>query len=236
MSFLAHIFTAYVVLGVPWITWVGYQRARKRVATGVPDARVRLYQALVGEQFVTTGVVLALWYGGRFSAANLGLAVPRSWGWNVVALIVVAGVLAWSSLRLRPKAEKIRKSIQDGIGALLPASRRERRWWGAVSTGAGISEEVMYRGFILCYLSLYLPHLNVLERVLLSSLAFGVAHVYQGWQGAVAAGIAGLLLAGIYLMTGSLLLPAALHAAVDGRALLIFPPDASPKILAEGNA
>lgn len=236
MLFLAHILTAYVVLAVPWITWVGYQRARKRVAAGVPDAKVRLYQALVGEQFITTVVVLALWYSGRFSATNLGLVAPRSWGWNVVALIVVVGVLAWSSLRLRPKAEKIRKSVQNGIGALLPDSRRERLWWSAVSAGAGISEEVMYRGFILYYLSLYLPHLTVLERVLLSSAAFGVAHVYQGWQGAVAAGISGLLFAGIYLMTGSLLLPAALHAAVDSRVLLIFPPDASPKILAEGNA
>lgn len=236
MLFLAHILTAYVVLVVPWITWVGYQKARKRVTAGVPDAKVRLYQVLVGEQFITTVMVLVLWYSGRFSAANLGLVVPRSWVWNVIALVVVVAALTWSSLRLRPKAEKIRKSMQDGIGALLPGSRPERLWWGAVSAGAGISEELMYRGFILYYLSLYLPHLNALARVLLSSLAFGVAHIYQGWQGAVAAGILGLVLAGIYLMTGSLLLPAALHAAVDGRALLIFPPDASPKILAGGNA
>ncbi len=42
--------------------------------------------------------------------------------------------------------------------------------------------------------------------------------------------------AGLYLMTGSLLLPIVIHAAVDYRVLLIFPPAASPTVAAEGNA
>ncbi|MBZ5664827.1 MAG: CPBP family intramembrane metalloprotease [Acidobacteriia bacterium] len=236
MLFLAHILAAYVVLAAPWLSWVGYQRARKRIAARVPDAKVRLYRALVGEQFITTGVVLVLWYSGRFSATSLGLVVPRSWGWNAVALVVVVAALAWSSLRLRPKAEKIRRSVQDGIGALIPDSRPERFWWGAVSAGAGISEELIYRGFLLYYCTLYLPHLNTSERVLLTSLVFGFGHLYQGWRGAVAAGILGLVLAGMYLITGSLLLPVVIHAATDARVLLIFPPGASPKTLVQGNA
>ena len=233
---LAHLLAAYAVLVTPWLGRIWDQRARKRIAAGVPDAKVRLYRSLVVEQIITSGVVLVLWRSGQLSAARLGLVAPRSWGWSGAALVVVVGALAWSSLRLRPKAARIRKQLQDSVGALLPDSRQERLWWGAVSVGAGISEELVFRGFLLYYFTAYVLHLNTPEKVLLTSLFFGLAHTYQGWRGAVNAGILGLVFAGLYVMTGSLLLPVVIHAAVDTRALLIFPPDSSPVIAVEGNA
>ena len=154
----------------------------------------------------------------------------------VAALAAILGFLVWSSLRLRPKAEKIRKKVQDGVGALLPDSPQERSWWGAVSVGAGVSEELVFRGFLLYYFSLYVPQINAVERVLLVSLAFGMAHIYQGWKPAVGTGVLGLVLAGLYLISGSLLLPVLVHAAVDWRVLLMFPPAVSPRLAAEGQA
>jgi membrane protease YdiL (CAAX protease family) len=94
----------------------------------------------------------------------------------------------------------------------------------------------VFRGFLLYYLGVYMPHINTLERVVLISLFFGLAHIYQGWAGAAAAGTLGLVLAGLYLLTGSLFLPMAIHALVDMRVLLIFPPDASPAIAVESHA
>ena len=232
--FLAHLLAAYVVLAAPWMGCLWYQKARKRIANGIPDARVRLYRSIVGEQIITAGVVLALWRTGRAPAAGLGLIAPRSWALSIAACLAIVGALAWSSLRLRPKAEKIRKRLQDGVGALLPNSRQERSWWGAVSVGAGVSEELVFRGFLLYYVSTYLPQLNTAEGVVLTSLVFGLAHIYQGWQGAVSAGVLGVVFAGFYLMTGSLLLPIVIHAAVDSRMLLMLPAEASP-LAAEGN-
>jgi membrane protease YdiL (CAAX protease family) len=236
MLFLSHLLVAYFVLVAPWLGRMLYQRARRRIACGDPNAKIRIYRATVAEQAITTILVLVLWASGQFSAKSLGLAAPRRWGWNLAALSVVLGALAWSSLRLRPKAEKIRRKMQDGIGALLPEWPRERVWWGAVSIGAGISEELVCRGFLFCYFRLYLPQLNNLELAFLTSLIFGFAHLYQGWQGAVSAGIMGLVFAGIYLLTGSLLTPVIIHAALDYRALLIFPPKPATLTFAEGNA
>jgi membrane protease YdiL (CAAX protease family) len=82
----------------------------------------------------------------------------------------------------------------------------------------------------------YAPQTNLLERVLLSSLLFGLAHIYQGWKGAVSASILGVVFAGLYLITGSLLLPMVIHAALDSRILLMFPPGASRAIAAESHA
>jgi membrane protease YdiL (CAAX protease family) len=233
---LAHLLAAYVVLAAPWMGCLWYQKARKRIANGVPDARVRLYRSIVGEQIITAGVVLVLWRIGRVPATSLGLIAPRSWAWSIAAVLAIVGALAWSSLRLRPKAEKIRKRLQDSVGALLPNSGQERSWWGAISLGAGVSEELVFRGFLLYYVSTYLPQINAAEGVLLTSLVFGLAHTYQGWQGAVSAGILGLVFAVFYWMTGSLLLPIVIHAAVDSRMLLMLPAEPSPRLAAEGNA
>jgi uncharacterized protein len=233
---LVHLLAAYTVLAAPWLAYLWYQRARKRIASGAPDAKSRLYRSIVWEQIITAGVVLALWGSGRIPAASLGLVAPRMWRWSLSALLLIVGAIAWSSLQLRPKAVKIRRSLQDSIGALLPDSQQDRRWWGVVSVGAGVSEELVFRGFLLYYLSVYLPSMNTLERALLTSLVFGVGHLYQGWRAIIGTGILGLAFAGLYLMTGSLLLPIAIHAAVDYRILLIFPPTTLPTVAAEGNA
>jgi membrane protease YdiL (CAAX protease family) len=230
-----HLLAAYAVLAAPWIGYIAYQRARRQIAAGAHEGKVRLYREIVIEQILTTGVVLALWRGG-LAGASLGLVAPRSWGWNIAALLVVVGLLVWSSLRLRPKADRIREKVKDSLGTLLPRSRQERFWFGAISLGAGVSEELVFRGFLLYYLGVYLPHINTLERVLLTSLFFGLAHIYQGWVGAAGTGTLGLVLAGLYLLTGSLFLPMAIHAVLDLRALLIFPPDASPAMAVESHA
>jgi membrane protease YdiL (CAAX protease family) len=158
----------------------------------------------------------------------------RSLGWNTAVLLILVATLAISGLRLRRVAGNIRKRVQN-LAALLPNLHAERRWFVAVSLGAGIYEEIVFRGFLLYYLGLCFPHANVTGRVLLKSLFFGLSHLYQGWKGAVGAGILGLLFAGMYLMIGSLVMPMAVHAAIDLRTLLIFPPENLPTIAVEGN-
>jgi hypothetical protein len=67
------------------------------------------------------------------------------------------------------------------------------------------------------------PRLDVLNAIILSSIFFGIAHMYQGWKGVLATGFVGLLLAWFYYMTGSLLLPIIIHALIDLRAMFLFP-------------
>jgi len=225
---LMHLLAAYAIVGGPVLGYFWYQRVRRQIAAGIPDAKVRLYRELVIEQIITAAAVLLLWRSASIPGAGLGLTAPRSWPLTVGVLVAISAALVWSSLRLRPRADKLREKIKDSVGALVPDSRPERSWWAAVSVGAGISEELVFRGFLLYYLSLYLPHLNSAERVLLASFSFGLAHIYQGKSGAIGTGIVGLILAGLYLLTGSLLLPVVIHAMVDARVLLIFPPMEAP--------
>jgi uncharacterized protein len=229
--FTAHLLAAYAILGMPGFAWVWYQKAKRQIAAADPEAKLRLYHKLVFEQTTTAAVVLGLWIWGGISASALGLVAPHALPWNMALLAVLFTYLVWSAFRLRPKIEKIRQRLEIQLGALIPGSNLERRWFGAVSIGAGVSEELVFRGFLFYYLGLYLPHSNALEKVILTSLIFGVAHFYQGLQGIIGATLLGLIAAGIYVMSGSLLLPVVLHAVVDWRLLLAIPPEAPPAAL-----
>ena len=56
---------------------------------------------------------------------------------------------------------------------------------------------------------------NMWPAALLSSLAFGLAHAYQGPKGVLKTGLFGLAAAGLYLLIGSIWLLIVLHAVVD---------------------
>jgi membrane protease YdiL (CAAX protease family) len=220
-----HLVAAYAVLAAPWLAWWSYQRAKRKIESGTPDAKLQLYRAIVTEQVVSTAVILMICRLSQISAAKLGLASPRYLGWNLAALVVLIGLLVRSALRLRKKADKVRKKLEDFAGAIVPRTQPERAWFGAVSVGAGVSEEILFRGFLLYYLATVAPSMNLVLKVLLVSVVFGVGHIYQGWRGVLSTGIVGAFMAIVYVLTGSLLVPIVLHAVIDWRVLWMLPPE-----------
>lgn len=221
---LPHALAVYLLLGSPLYGVYIFRKAKERIDAGAPDAKRRLYRANLAEQIATGAAALAC--VATVPLSRLGLAAPRSWAVAVSVFVVLAAAVVFLSLRVRPMASKIRKQAKTASGFLLlvPDNSRERTWYGAVSFGAGISEELCYRGFLLYYLALYVPHFNLLERVAVAALFFGLAHLYQGWKSVAGIAVMGLAFVGLYLLTGSLLLPIAVHIAMDWRLLLMLPP------------
>ncbi len=95
---------------------------------------------------------------------------------------------------------------------MLPHTRRDLRHFIGVSLTAGIVEEIVYRGFVLWYLGLFMP---LWAAVVVSSVAFGLGHSYQGAMGALRCGLIGLAFAVFYVVTGSIWLPIIAHAILD---------------------
>ena len=69
---------------------------------------------------------------------------------------------------------------------------RESILWLALSISAGICEEAVYRGYLQRQLMAITT--SVPAGIALSAVAFGLAHSYQGWRGAVRVGVGGALL------------------------------------------
>lgn len=92
-------------------------------------------------------------------------------------------------------------------GAILPVTALERWTFVAIAVGAGFSEELLFRGFLMDCLGQHFPSVDSWALILISSAAFGFAHLYQGWRGTVLTGLLGCAFGMLYTITGSCSLP-----------------------------
>ena len=163
---------------------------------------------------VAGALVILVWsYAGR-PVTDFGLF---DWMGQTPALTAAAAI-AWPLLLL-VSVQLLRGRWRDeaaryyrGYSHLMPSSRGELAPAFAAGALAGAGEEIAYRGFLLWYVAALA---GVPAAVLITSAVFGLAHGYQGKRGMLFATIAGLILAGAYLLTGSLLLLVWMHATYN---------------------
>jgi membrane protease YdiL (CAAX protease family) len=223
-----------------------YRRFKQAVASGEAGARTQLYRKILMFEWVTAALaVTALRFDpARFNPARLelkdtsfshwwhSLRGPMEWSFLMgvvsgVALAVVASL--WISLRMkrrrvaqanRASPTRKRKVLPD-FRDLIPVSARERWLFAAVAISAGICEETVFRGWLLETLHGVIG-LKGGMMVLAAAAIFGLGHHYQGIAGVIVTSLLGLVLCGLYVGTGTLLVPMALHVLIDLR-FAVFP-------------
>ncbi len=163
------------------------------------------------------GPLAAVPYGSSGVAAAVG-------GFAVGAVLVMVVPI----LLLRRQVDEV-PAIGD-IRALLPRNRGELPYGAVLGATAGIVEELLFRlalPALLFGVLQGLPDLGIPDAGALSfgiaALLFGALHLYQGPLGVLFAFILGLLFTLLYLVTGSILAPIALHALIDLRSLVLIP-------------
>ena len=77
------------------------------------------------------------------------------------------------------------------LGRMGPHSGIELYLWILVSLTAGISEEIVYRGYLQRQFAFWTK--NVFVAMCLSAALFGTGHLYQGGKRAILMGVFGLL-------------------------------------------
>ena len=204
-----------------------YRRLVADRAAGVPDALVHRLRRMARRQLVTTvAVVVVVAVAGGVRRGDVGLRLPAGdrvhyWTTYTVALCVLILV---TGLLLRRRAVNGRSVPgQRPVRALVAATSRERGYGTLVAVGAGVSEEVLFRGLFTAAAVAAFGISGVVAAVVVS-ICFGLCHVYQGWPGVVGTALGGGLFSLIYLDTRSLLLPIVLHIAIDLRGLVLVPP------------
>ena len=132
-------------------------------------------------------------------------------------------IVGWKKLNNRPRTYRSAKALRS-LEYFFPATQTERHWWVLVSITAGVCEETLFRGFMLHYLHVLPWTLNLTLALLISSLVFGLNHLFYGSVGGVVGtAIVGFLFGLLFLLSGNLVLPVVLHALTDLRALVILP-------------
>jgi uncharacterized protein len=200
------------------IPWRGRQRLQKLLARPRLSSRDRLalYLSTIAFQwFATVMVGWRAWARG-ISAVQLGLTWNGGPGLVIVSVAGAAifSLLHWLNLRrLGRLPVAARAPLQSLAERILPRSGRDMLPYLALALTAGFCEEFLYRGFVMAALT----HTGFppWSTVLVSSILFGLAHLYQGRGGFVSTLGVGAVFAVARIAYHSLVPGMFWHAAVD---------------------
>lgn len=211
------VFLAVLFLVQPWYSRRSWLRLQRAIAAGVTPDRVRLYAQTMAAQWAGFLLLLAAWWWLDRPLADLGVHGELGAGFLLVAVLGTLtlgalGVLTWRSRRASPEQKRAAREQLGDLLPFLPQDDRDLRTFFALSVTAGVVEELLYRGFALWALAQWMP---LWAAVLLSSVAFGLAHSYQGVGGMLRTGVMGLVFAVLFVASGSIWLPMLFHALFD---------------------
>jgi len=213
---LDHIITALVIIIVPAYAVYEFNVIKRLAEAGTPMPRMTIYRRTMIQQWITAAIVFALWLFAKRPVADIGFGFETGTGaligYGITAAIVLALVAQTIGILRNPeKMDGLWKQVES-LKDLLPSNAREGNGFTAVSFTAGVCEELVYRGYMMAY---FAALLGTWQSVVVSSLAFGFAHAYQGPRGIVKTGVVGAAMAGLYLLTGALWAPMLLHFIID---------------------
>lgn len=112
------------------------------------------------------------------------------------------------------------------LADLLPRTPHERRLFAGLSVLAGLGEEIVFRGFLFAVLTPALG--DPWTALLVSSLAFGVLHVYQGAFGILRTAALGALFGASLILEGTLWPAVVVHTLFDWFGGLVYGPRILP--------
>jgi membrane protease YdiL (CAAX protease family) len=233
----------YALIGILTIVLPLYglweRHSMKRWAS---DPRVKAYKLTIVIEIGLTLAVLGHWVAAARDLTELGLGLGTGWRWwlGVVLAFASCTFLIIQTVFLPSDPEKL-ANVRRQYGRLrdlVPRDDREEYWWVTLSMVVGFCEELLYRGYLIV---VFMVFLNPWLAVALSSLAFSLIHIYQGKAGVAKTGIIGLMLAGLFLLSGSVWTAVFVHIVMDitsgfigRRAFYLFDPSASHSLKGAG--
>lgn len=186
-----------LIIALPLVSlWTG---KRIRAAAGAAAPKYVRYARTIVILWSLTALALYALRLHHLDPAYVGLRPPRyvaELGAGLVTL--VAPILA----SIGGSRRVLQGDYARALRAVVPADLGQWIVFVPVAASAGICEEFLYRGYALTIIGSMTG--SIVVGAVLSSIAFGIGHAYQGKTGVIGATITGGLYACVYLATGSL--------------------------------
>lgn len=151
------------------------------------------------------GIFLINYLSLHFEQTGLaGVGVKKIRGidlaWTLAFLLAAVAIISGLEWLLG----EIGIPISGDVGMLIPKDPAGKVLWVLVAWTAGFCEEVAFRGYALTRLRLVGRFNSWWIPILISSVAFGACHTYQGLAGFIVITIYGAMFGALYIRTGSL--------------------------------
>lgn len=232
MEIVIWLFILFLLFYEPIIGYFDFQRFKQKVKTD-SNARIKYYNNAIIGLWIPTIIILLLIGLTELSFKEIGLTIPTinteplgkwvTYLGLVIGLLYLLFVLYYiigfhfsDKIKRELSIKKKEEWEQSVIAPLLPVSEKEKKRWNYVSLTAGLTEEVIYRGFTVFALAYLFPNFSIWAIILLSSILFGLAHTYQGFlMGFSRTTIFAILFCIIFISMGSVIPLMILHFLVD---------------------
>lgn len=232
MAIVIWLLILFLLFYEPIIGYFDFQRFKQKVKTD-NNARMKYYNNAIIGLWVPTIVIILLIVFTELTFKEIGLTIPTIntgplgiWvtyfglGIGLLYLLFVLYYIIGFKFSDKIKRELSIKKKEEWeksvIAPLLPVTEKEKKRWNYVSLTAGLTEEVIYRGFTVFALAYLFPNFSIWAIILLSSLLFGLAHTYQGFfMGFLRTTIFAILFCIIFIGMDSIIPLIILHFLVD---------------------
>lgn len=212
----------FVILTLAFTAFLGYNTYRTALILRVkpPDENLLLMST---ETIARLGMIAACVGLGMLSGLE-----PEQLGWTLedwqsnlfwgVLWGSVLAVVFYFSTRWIISRSGNRYYSPTMLEALIPQDRREFLLIMLAMISVVILEELLFRSLLL---GGFLPILPAALLVVVIGAAFGLMHAPQGSWGMVGAGLAGILMGGMFLWSGSIVMPLAAHYITNMAQILL---------------
>lgn len=195
--------------------------------------RINYYTVTILGLWAPATYILMLVAMTDLTLKQIGLAMPKintetlgPWvtyiglGIGVLYLLLVLYYIIGYKFNDKIKQELLKKKEEEwdksDVSPIFPVTKKEKKLWTYVSITAGVTEEIIYRGFLIFALGYLFPNLSIFFIILISSLLFGLAHTYQGFaMGVLRTTVFGILFAILYISLGSIIPLILFHFLLD---------------------
>ncbi|OIJ16522.1 CAAX protease [Anaerobacillus alkalidiazotrophicus] len=232
MEFAFWLVIIFALLYEPIVGYFDFRKFKLDVKTN-EKARIKYYINSIIGLWVPTIFILLLVAFTDLTYTNIGLTMPTintevfgpviTYSAFGIALLYLFGIFYYLigyrySVKIRNKLLQVKEKElgKAEFSEILPTTKKEKKLWNYVSITAGVTEEIIYRGFLIFALAFLFPNFSIWLIILLASLLFGLAHTYQGLiTGILRTTVLGIIFSILYIGLGSILPLIVFHFLID---------------------
>ena len=202
------------------------KKLKKSIADGDYSKRIKFYRETILWSWIPLFLVFLMILISGISLNDIGIkwihidtssltkwVVYPAIGFYIIYLLynIYSIIIFKSNKESRAKAAK---GIPDDLKFLFPITQKEKRVWSLVSISAGITEEILYRGYLFYALPIVFPYLSLIHILFITTIIFGIGHVYLGKE-AIKSAVLGLFFGIFYIVFDSVIPVIIIHIAQD---------------------
>jgi len=210
------VFTGVLVIVLPCFAYFCLYRGAQGQGYFGRISKSGTYLWITFSLWLTLFLLAVVAHRHNLSMADLGQHLPRPTRTLTITAILFSVMAVLSALDFLKHRRMPPEDLKQRLAKLrhfFPSGRSEMVAFAVMAVSAGICEELLYRGWLLQLMGASTG--SVWIGLLLSSVAFGLGHAYQGPQGMLATGFVGLALGLIFMWVGSLVPVQILHAFIN---------------------